>query len=365
MSKNLRRVRPTLRVMKDLPATPTVVAAQTVIGRARGAADLESAKTILRELRLESLDCALIDDANRIMETGVISRHEESTAAYGATVHEARDHTGAGHRGAVIVYRKTEPWLVHVDKHDKFHASATAALRRTVPQQRANSKMPFDPTDLDDFVLEVEEDRLQTFVLQCQVIENLLSGLRAAHDGDGTASLRTPEDPEAAGEVKSVPYTLEIVHDEPAETVDLASASFSTITLLIPYGQGPGSMHNMLIQCGVIFLQPDLNYHNYLEQEGAVEIELTVTHAKLAQLLSDNDLDDTNVPPSVSEPTHLHWVNSGDHIEGSVLGTAIQSLCGRWLVPLYNETADLPVCERCEQLKPHASALLEALRARG
>lgn len=360
----MRRVRPTLKVIKELPATPSVDASKSIIARVRAAKDRETRQVILRELRFEDLECNLISDADRILDAGVNDRHEDSTAAYGATVYEARDHVGAGYRGAVIVYNATEPWLVHADRHDHFHSHAAKTLRRTVPQQKSNATMPFDPTALDLFVRDLEDERVRTRLLQRQLISDLVDGLRLAHEEERTVELRTPEDPAATDYVKSVPYTLTIEHDEPAETFDLANASTCAVTLLISQSEGPWSMLSMLIQCGVIFVQPDVNYHRYMEQGSSLELELTVTHAKLTQLLTDADLEETEVPPVVSEPTHLHHARKDLILDGRVNGAPVPSLCGRWFVPTKDEKADLPVCGSCEAQKPHAQALLDVVRDR-
>lgn len=360
----MRHVRPTLRVIKDLPATPSVLASQNVILRAKAAADPDTKKAILGELRFENLESKLLVDADRILLTGANSRHEDSTTAYGATVHEARDHTGAGYRGAVIVYNGSEPWMVHVDRHDHFHARAATVLRRTVPQQKSNATMPFDPGALDKFVLEEEDERTQTRALQRQLISELVDALRLAHAEERTVELRTPEDPDATTSVKSVPYSVSIEHDEPADTPDLANVSTCAVTILVSRREGPFSMLEMLIQCGAIFVQPDRNYHRYMEHGSTLELELTVTHAKLAQILTDAGLEDAEVPPLVSEPTHLHHARKDLLVDGQVFGTAVQALCGLWFVQSKDETAGLPVCGSCEAQEPHAQALLDLVRDR-
>lgn len=359
----MRPVRPTLRVIKDLPSTPSVTASQNVIARAKTAVDRATREAVLGELRFEALECNLISDANRILETGANDRHEASTAAYGETVYEARDHEGAGYRGAVIVYDKTDPWLVHADRHDHFHASAAKKLRRTVPEQRTNAEMPFDPSVLDEFVRKVEDERVRTHVMQRKVISDLVDGLRLAHAEGRPVTLRTPEDPKVKGPVKSVQYTLTIEHDEPAETTDLANVSTCAVTLLISR-DGPYSMVSMLIQCGAVFVQPDSNYRRAMEMESALELELTVTHAKLSQLLTDANVDDSEIPPTVSPPTHLHRARKDLLVDGQVLGAAVPSLCGTWFVQSKDETAELPLCESCEAQRPYAQALLDEVRAR-
>jgi hypothetical protein len=36
-------------------------------------------------------------------------------------VFEVRDRDGAGWRGAVVLDEGNDPWLVYVEKHDRFH----------------------------------------------------------------------------------------------------------------------------------------------------------------------------------------------------------------------------------------------------
>lgn len=366
----MRATRPTLRVVGDLPANPSVLAARSVISRAK-AADNATAAQVLQELRLEQIESALLRDADRsFADGGTQSRHEEGTAAFHATVYEVRDHEGAGWRGAVILDSDGDPWLVFVAPHDKFHSSVAKALKRDkgVLQKSGETEgaaANYLPTNVDYLVRRTEEARLQELEVQRDLIAALRDGLRSAHASGAAITARTPADPLETGPAKFVEYTVEICHDEPADTVEEANLSTSTVTLIIPLGAGSHRMRNLLISCGVLYVQPDTNYHEQVyTKSNALRLDLSVTHAKLAQLLSDADIDDADFPPSAAPPDRLHWVHSPDHIEGVVTGVAVRSLCGSWFVPTQDENADLPVCTGCETIHPLAKEMLDQLRLR-
>lgn len=366
----MRPTRPTLRVVAELPAHPSTAAVLGVLARAK-AADATTAEQILREIRLDVVESALLEDAHRgFADGGTPSRHEGATAAYGDTVYEVRDHAGAGWRGAIIMDNDGDPWLVFVDKHDQFHASVANALNRDKGELRKTGKtkgaaLNYVPGPLDVRVRGYEDERLRDLQQQRDLIAQLRDGLREAHATGSVVTVRTPEDPDETRLQKCVEYTVEVTHGEPAETVEEANLSTSTVTLVVPMGAGSYKMENLLVSCGVVYVQPDANYREPLySKTSALRLDLYVTHAKLAQLLSDADTDATGFPPVATPPDRLHWVHSPQHIEGVVTGSAVRSLCGGWFVPTQSESADLPVCAGCESILPLAEKILDELRLR-
>lgn len=357
-------------MVKALPTNPGITAALNVITRAKSAADSATAAQILQELRLDEVESALLDDANRgFANGGTPSKHEAASAAYDATVYEVRDHEGAGWRGAIILDNEGNPWLIFADRHNHFHATAAKALKRDKGEFRktgntAGPALAHEPAQIDYVVRDYEDTRIRDLKFQRDLITRLRDGLREANATASLVSLQTPKDPDTALE-DSVDYTVEVTHDEPADTAEEANLSTSTVTLTVPIGAGSYKGYQMLISCGAVYVQPDINYHESVYTNSkTLRLDLSVTHAKLAQLLSDTDIDEADFPPDVVPPDRLHWVHSPQHIEGIITGKAVRSLCGDWFVPAQNESAELPVCAGCETILPLAQEMLDQLRLR-
>ncbi|MDR7161404.1 DUF3039 domain-containing protein [Arthrobacter sp. BE255] len=365
----MKPTRPTLRVLNVLPTNPSIAVALSVIARAK-VADRATAAQILQELRLYEVKSALLDDADRgFANGGTPSRHEAASSVYDATVYEVRDHEGAGWRGAVTLDDEGNPWLVFADRHNQFHATVAKALKRDKGELKrtGNTKGPaasYEPTQLDHVVRGYEDSRLQDLKYQRDLVTRLRNGLREANDTASVVSVRTPDDPDSALD-KFLEYTVEVAHDEPADTAEEANLSTSTVTLTLPMDVGSYRGYETVVSCGAIYVQPDVNYHEYVyTNSSTLRLDLCVTHAKLAQILSDAEIDDAVFPPSLVPPDRLHWVHSPQHIEGIVTGSAVRGLCGGWFVPVLNESAELPVCDGCESILPLAQEMLDQLRLR-
>lgn len=361
----MRKTRPTLRVIKAMPAAPAVLTARDVIQRAKIS---ESPADILEELRLETVRGALLDDADqRFAGGGVPDRHDAATAAYHAPVYEVRDHSGAGWRGAIILDNEGDPWLVHVDAHNKFHASVAKALKRDKGILQKTGKTvgaaeTAQPTDLDLWVRDREEDRLRDHALTRELISGLRDALRAAFTSGDRVRMDAP--PESAALPGTFTYSVSVEHEDPAQTAAHAHETMSSITITMAKSPEPYSMYERLLANGVVYLQPDTTCWESVYTDDELRVDVYVTHAKLAQLLSDADIDPDSFPPSVSPPTELHHVRSHHVIEGIVTGTAVQGLCGRFFVPSTSESSNLPVCAVCEERYPLAQELLDQLRER-
>lgn len=357
-------VRPTLRVLSSMPTSASVAQARAILARARAAADDATKRQILGELSICDIESALIDDAQHGFDHGAPSRHEESTKTYGDTVYEVRDPAGAGWRGAVILDGDGDPWLVYADRHDHFHANASSVLRRS--KGKGAPPPAFLPTPLDYELRTAEEDRQRKLEAMRELIRGLRDGLRKANATGHVVSVRTPEHPQETAAEKTILYTVDVDHEEPAETVEEANLSTSIVTVTMPMNSGSPKMRELLISCGVVYIQPDAAYRDPVwTPTSDLLVVMTVTHAKLAQLLSDVDVDANDLPPTVTPPDRLHWVRSEDQIEGMVNGAAVSSLCGHWFVPSKSESAELPVCGSCEAIKPLAQELMDQLRLMG
>ncbi|MFJ6678625.1 DUF3039 domain-containing protein [Microbacterium sp. NPDC091382] len=353
--------------MAKLPTTPELAAACEVIARAK--ANPTEAGQILEELRLETVDSTLLEDANRGFASGAPSRHEEASRTYHGTVYEVRDHDGAGWRGAVIQDAESDPWLVYADRHNTFHATVASALKRDKGEldkgRIAGPAVDHLPTKLDVKVRENEEERLRDLHLRLDLVQGLREGLRQAFREGEAVTVATPVDHKAPTGSGQFEYTIKVEHDPPAEEHADAHNSTSEVTILVAMGVQPHRVYEMLIGCGAVYVQPDPQYRESVyTPSNEMRLDIVVTHAKLTQLISDADVDEASFPPSADRPDRLHWVRSTQHIEGLVTGSAVRSLCGGWFVATENEGAGLPVCDHCERIKPFAQEVLDQLRLR-
>jgi len=350
--------------MEELPASVSITQAQNIIARAKAAQDKATRRSILGELSIRGIESALLEDAQRGFDNGVPSRHEESTKAFGGTVYEVRDPAGAGWRGAVIMDSDGDPWLVHADRHDHFHSNASTALKRN--KSRDAPRPSFLPTTLDYELRDAEDARALMAETVQELVRGLRDGLRETNSIAAVVSVRSPQHPEETTADKSVLYKVDIDHDEPANDAGDANLSTSIVTVTVPMNSGSPKMRDLLVSCGVVCIQPDGAYRESVwTPANDLVVVMTVTHAKLAQLLSDVDVDPNDLPPSATPPDRLHWVRSEHQIEGFVLSVAVHGLCGAWFVPTQSESAGLPVCDDCEAIKPLAQELLDQLRLLG
>ena len=167
----MRRVRPTLRVMKSLPETPAILEVLSAIARAKSLASADESARILKRLDLYALDCDLLKDAQREIDSGTPSKHGEATKSFGATVVEARDRSGAGYRGAVVFDGHGDPWLVFAERHDRFHAHVAEVLKRG---QREGAATPaYMPSRFEYSLREAEESRQALHDVQVDLVRVL------------------------------------------------------------------------------------------------------------------------------------------------------------------------------------------------
>lgn len=363
----MRPTRPTLNVLKSLPRDPAIESVLEVIKRAK-VADEESAVQILQEARLEEISNKLLEDADRgFANGGTPTKHEEASESYHATVYEVRDTTGAGWRGAVILDKDSNPWLIFADRHNQFHAKVANLLRRDKHEfkTKGETKGPakvYEPRPLDYDMRDREDERLSDLAYKRDLISGVIEALREANSKSAVSEGLTPiySDDELG---KPIKYTIEIDHDEPAEIVEEANLSTSNVTITVAMSLNAYIGSQLLIACGALYIQPDTNYHESVyTKDNQLRLDLCITHAKLAQILGQTEISESNFPPSPLPPDQLHWVPSPDQIESAVTGKAVQSLCGNWFVPVENERADLPVCVICESIIPLAQEMLDQLR---
>ncbi|WP_061269303.1 DUF3039 domain-containing protein [Cellulosimicrobium funkei] len=349
------QVRPTLKALKILPDDePLVAAAQHELERAKQATDLDTQRAILAGLRLGELKHPLLDDARTILEKGGVpdvhasSSKAASTKTARRTVHEVRARTGAAWRGAVVLEDGVW-WLVFAERHDRFHSTSADFFK----------KGTWAPSELDKQLAAQDAVHLERRRWKIAALTALLDALR-----DAVAQTRPIEfaltAPAGGG---ACTLRVEIEHDAPAPTADLAHTSSGILqTSLLVRGAGRDLVEAIVeILACVCDGEQDQSYL----PGGDLLFLSTISHARLAQLTATISAT-TDIAVHVKElpaPTVLHYVNTGRLTAGFVTGTAVLSLCGEWFVPRLDSSADLPVCPTCEEHEPVARALLEHLRS--
>lgn len=344
------QVRPTLKALKALPAEGSGVAdALRVLERAKRAADPDTRRRILTELRLDEMRQPLLDDArNALAGVGVLDLHASSTKVAGRSVYEVRDRTGAAWRGAVMRAGGVL-WLVFAERHDRFHSTAASFFQ----------KGDWEPTELDKALAQQDAVRHQQHQWRVDALARFLDVLRVA------VTEQRPVEFELAALTGSDVCTLrlEIEHEVPAASVELAhtTSGMLDVSLLIR-----GSSYDLVKAIlEVVAVVRDGDQDQAFLPGGDLQLLSTVSHARLAQLTAVVNAT-TDFPERATDlpaPTALHYVNADRLAEGYVDGTAVLSLCGEWFVPSVDGSADLPVCRGCEERKPVAQAILDGLRS--
>jgi hypothetical protein len=347
--KHALQVRPTLRALKLLPADePTVAAALSMLDRARQAPDSATQRAILAELQLGQLQHPILDDVRTTLKQGGMPDVHKSTKADGRTVYEARSRTGAAWRGAFVLEGGTW-WLVYASPHDRFHSTAADYMK----------KGSWPPSPLDKQLAAQDAEYILRSQWRVTALTTILDALSRA-----VAEARRVEFELAdATGTAACTLRLEIEHDEPAPTADLAhtTSGMLQISLLI---RGAGRELVNAILALLAFVRDGEQEQSYLPG-GDLHLMSTMSHARLVQLTADvNETTDVATQAStLPTPTALHYVSKEQLAAGAVIGTAVMSLCGQWFVPRVDGSADLPVCATCEDRKPLAQAMLDGLRS--
>lgn len=345
----MRQVRPTLHVLRQLPADTFTDPLQGEMLR-RGQFDLLSLRDLEHPL--------LRDAADEFADGRLPDTHREGTKAANAKVYEVRMRTGAAWRGAVMFDPNGDPWLVYVNKHDQFHRQAKDNLK-------VQNSASYMPKALDYKIRAREEARIEDLSWEITVLVSLVIAIRQA-----------VESPQCKAESQlSMPglvsdrYALEIQfeHDRPSRWEEAQNASsMATLGLRLSPGGESAGLHR-IVQVIVPYLQvQDPEARFYYDLKGQLCIEATVTQAKLIQLVASADGGRADLGPARSSaPTHLHYVGDRFLNEAFVFGKAVRAVCGEWFVPTRTQGAEsaLPVCGECERQKPVAQLVLNLIRA--
>ena len=346
-------VRPTLRVLRLLP--PESYASAPILStldRARATSDSAERRALLDTLHLGELDQPLLADARERFAAGMPDQHRAASLAAKRTVYEVRDMAGAGWRGAVILDTSVG-WLVFADRHDRFHASAAAHLK----------KAGWDPTVLDRELAAADAARQGLQHWKATTLAAILDALSAAtHDPSGRHTFTTP--PDLTGRSCQVRITL-IEQDLPADDPSSAHTSSAYLQTSVEVAATDSGLAQRVVALLGMLAHQDVPMDSAFIPGGALLVLLVLTHARLAQLSATLTSSGGKAPPlEVRSQSALHYVDRALLVNGFVNGTAVLSLCGVWFVPQRDSSASLPVCAPCESIEPAAQRLLDAMRRR-
>lgn len=325
-------------------------------------ASREGREQILSQLRLYSLQHPLLDDANSYFDSGKIpDLHKKSTQTRSSRqggklpVYEVRSRVGAAWRGGVIQDQANDPWLVHADAHDKFHASAASIFK---------NKSNYYPGSIDLKLRDHEEVALKRQEADIACLEQLSEALYfAVQDMPkryGTAI--------TAFEGQSFKVSLEVSPSEGAENLDSAHEALSEIDVFIEIDIANQLFRQRMIRLCLPFLQPnpELREQVYTQDGSTMQISLVLSHAQLAQALVTVTTGESPKVVNPSEPTMQHYFERKKLTSGFVLKEPLRSLCGEWIVPRIDAEAalHLPICKKCEQIEPVNQKVIDLIKGR-
>jgi hypothetical protein len=314
------------------------------------------------DLRLGELSHPLLEDANdRFANGSSPDLHIAASKAAGNKVYEVRSRTGAAWRGAVVLDKAGDPWLVYAEKHDRFHSRAAEHLKSA-------KALDYMPRAVDYKLREREEAVDRDAQWQISILGSLVSIIREAIQSPGmVAKHELPLQSSWSGR-----YFLEgiVEHDPAATSADTAHLSSSSVDLWLTFSPGSdASCLHRIVQVVIPFLKvQDASIDPIYDLNGALQVQAIITQAKLIQLLADaGDEGELVGVCRMPEPTHLHYVAQSYLMSAFVHGIEVRGICGEWFVPIHGEGAEtaLPICEPCERGKPNAQFVLDLIRGSG
>ncbi|MGO2801329.1 MAG: DUF3039 domain-containing protein [Corynebacterium variabile] len=291
---------------------------------------------------------------------GQPSRHKSSSQVTGRTVFEVRDREGAAWRGALVIPEGDDcAWLVHADRHDRFHQSAARVLADM------KSAGTLGPGRWDLRVRKRYLEDLREEVQQKDVLSSVVDSLRkAVTPGMGQVRMVLPVAVGGPGgrvemrvdDVDATTWEEESAHEEPESVM---------VTLVLP-GE-PQNQRTWLLQRVVPFLQPDEEMCESLYEDGQLKVQVIMSRARLIHLMAlcEEDLEVSAVQQP-SQPSVLHYTAKRSLTAAYVQGAAVQAVCGDWWVPVGDTSTHghLPICPECSREAPFAEAFSAYLRAR-
>lgn len=300
----------------------------------------------------------LRDAAEEFADGGFPDLHRTGTKAAKTKVYEVRMRAGAAWRGAIMMDKAGDPWLVYVNRHDQFHRQAKDNLK-------SKNSAAYMPREIDYKIRSREEARIMDRDWEISVLVSLVETIKKAlksAQGKAETQLSSPDD--SPGN-----YFLEIHfdHDQPSDLrMAQDSSSIASLTLSLSPGRETSALFR-IVQVIVPYLKvQDPLASSYYDLKNQLCIEAVMSQAKLIQLVAaDGEGRGELKVARASPPTHLHYVGARFLFEGFVSGKEVRALCGSWFVPTHDEGSEsmLPICEACEKEKPVAEFVLDVIRA--
>lgn len=354
----MRQVRPTLKVIKQLPRDSFVNPSEVDKVSSLGNASREAREQILSSLRLYRVQHPLLTDARSYFDAGSLpdlhraATNERSRSSGGATlpVYEVRSRTGAAWRGGVIKDDAGDPWLAYANKHDEFHSSAALIFAE---------KSRYWPTSIDFKIRELEEEEAKRESEEISCLISMINALSHAvtHSPEQQTVTITLE------EYEPFELSFEVNLAEPAASISTAHESVSDVSVWMEIDVKDFELRDRMLRLYLPFLQPDpdLRQHVYGPDRTTMIIDLMMTQAQLAQVLVTSTTGDAPQPQDIAEPNAQHFFEKRKLAAAFVYGEALKALCGVWIVPTKEgEIAEhLPVCAECERVEPVAQLLLD------
>ena len=343
----MRRVRPTVRVLKLLPPSTFRDPEQQELMRRKK----------FEELELDALNHPLVEDANRrVVEEKNATRHETASSAAGRPVWEVRSHTGAAWRGAVVLDERGDPWLVHADRHNKFHQTAARVLV-------SSSSENWMPRSIDFKLRKRQEAREAHLRWEASVYEDLVSGVAGVL---GSAEARMSVDLPTSGEDRAATSTVSIEVD-PVVVDDAGAVEHDALLqVIISFAQPEIDGLRRVIARAIALMQPDqsrIGAPAYFPGGQSICYDMQVSYSRIISLVASSDIrEEADVAlRQCLTPTELHYARAVYIAEGAVQGKAVRAVCGAWFVPSCDE--GLPVCSLCDERHPIAQRVLDLLRS--
>lgn len=334
-------VRPTIKVLKTLNANrklpgKTKAAYESAVRATSPEAKLEYLREAVAHAQTE---VALVTYIQQRFDRGIFERYQSLSDP----VFESRDMVKPAWRGAVLHDGGAYAWLVYAAIHDHFHSEVQQAVKSM------KQSGTFGPSESDRAVLDLQEqlDEASDFA-RCALVSTL-QALKTA--------VACESDTQAEFQGLTVGVSVESIPYEQWD-VDSAHHEMDMVTLKIPWWQQEYEKFNDYVRSFVSVLNAE---EELIEALPAKEFTLQVAVSRAA-LISVLDIADRGEAPKAvapGAPRFLHYSRKEDLTRSYITGKAVQAVCGKWWIPIGDETTHggLPVCPECEQEMPVAQAL--------
>lgn len=321
-----------------------------VLRRVKVAQSPETKLRLLAELRLASLDIALLVDAQSRFRSGMPDSHKKCSQKMRFPVYEVRDRTGSAWRGAVVLHERA-PWLVYADEHEAFHHRAHTAMHNL---HKGGNLLP---SSVDDLLKNQEKEQETNLRRRTRLLQALLASLTSAA-ASSAAPVPVTLDGTGLDKEVSLAVTVSAVPGDGWDAGD-AHTHADIITLRLDLRADEPESRAMVIRTCLPFLQPDTRQIESV-WHSALTVSILVSRARLVQLLANPLVSADHMSSNCrTPPTVLHYTDKFSLTESFVYGNAVRAVCGEWWVPRGDAQAfpDLPICTDCEMELPAAQVL--------